>query len=232
MFIRGLLPENVLSVLHQLSSFPPRILSVLQLSKNIRALISLLCGCVCKNVLRRVFFCIRQHLFVGACPCKYRRLPISVCQHALIQYSNAPMVLLHLGNIKSFSITASPTAPAYTDWELSLIIRRGKLLFCPAEWTRSVTLPHYKAWYLMHRCHGRQWRTGGTFELTSRWWNAMLSKTTRCLWDTIHERGWMERGWERAVRSAKVTEKGDRKTGRIHRIYIFLSGRLWEKMTA
>lgn len=105
-------------------------------------------------------------------------------------------------------------------------------LFCPAEWTRSVTLPHYKAWYLMHRCHGRQWRTGGTFELTSRWWNAMLSKTTRCLWDTIHERGWMERGWERAVRSAKVTEKGDRKTGRIHRIYIFLSGRLWEKMTA
>lgn len=108
MFIRGLLPENVLSVLHQLSSFPPRILSVLQLSKNIRALISLLCGCVCKNVLRRVFFYIRQHLFVGACPCKYRRLPISVCQHALIQYSNAPMVLLHLGNIKSFSITASP----------------------------------------------------------------------------------------------------------------------------
>lgn len=108
MFIRGPLPENVLSLLHQLNSFPPRILSVLQLSKNIRALISLLCGCVCKNVLRRVFFCIRQHLFVGACPCKYRRLPISVCQHALIQYSNAPMVLLHLGNIKSFSITASP----------------------------------------------------------------------------------------------------------------------------
>lgn len=37
----------------------------------------------------------------------------------------------------------------------------------------------------------------------------------------------MERGWERAVRSAKVTEKGDRKIGRIQGIYIFF---IWAVM--
>ena len=50
--------------------FPP--LSTLQFSKNIRMLISLLCGCVCESV----FGFLRKRVFVCVCVCVrvYRRM--------------------------------------------------------------------------------------------------------------------------------------------------------------
>lgn len=220
MFSAALLPEKCVitaaSAQFQRESalflFFPSTFSTLQFSKNIRILMSLPCGCACENVFRFVhvellFVCMHARtegwMFLLLCVC------VCVClsQCALIQYSNAPAVLLHQGNIKSSSITASPcftNFPPYIDWEPGLIIRRGEIPFrtartqTPASY--SATLPFHKAWYLMHRCGSRQWWTVGKDEV-----DVPLAECKAVKTDGLWNASWgeMERDRGRKVRGLR-----------------------------
>ncbi len=130
-------------------------------------------------------------------------------QCALIQYSKAPMVLLHQGNIKSSSITASP---CFTNCSCLHRLRTGlnhqagrdslQIPFRTAKWTQirasySVTLYLHKAWYLMHRCGGRRWWTGGKAEVDVQLAECKAVKTDPCLWSQEERQREMEgERWE------------------------------------
>lgn len=227
--------EIVSSLLYQLNSSGSlcfslsfsTILTVLQFSRNIRMLISLLCcgwlcvyekyawvyGCCC---ITDHFVCAWMHTETEDWIC----LLMCVCQsqHALIQYSNTPMVLLHQGNIKTSSITASP---CFTNCSIlhrlraRRVIRRGEIPFRTTKWTQtpawhSATLCFHKAWYLMHRCGSRQWWTGRKTE-GDMWLEeceAVKDRPTSVRHVSGEERereGERQVGKVRAARSAKVT---------------------------
>ena len=134
------------------------------------AVLESVCLCVCAYEYRRMpapVLCVCMCVRVCVCVC--------VCQSrcALIQYSNAPMALLHQGNIKSSSITASPcltNCSGLHRLRTGLNHQAGERFpsELPSElkpWASySATLPLHKAWYLMHRCGGRRWWTGGRVE--------------------------------------------------------------------
>lgn len=153
--------KSVSSGLHQVNSngSPPPFsltLSILQISKNIRMLISLPFGCVrVWNVFRFV------HLCVCRCVCVYVQIGmegwrcllscVQQSQCAIIQYSNAPVVLLHQGNTESSSITASlcfTNCSSLHRLRARLIIRPGEIPFGTAKWTQTPPTPHpTPAWF-------------------------------------------------------------------------------------
>lgn len=185
MFGAAFPPEkSVSSLLHQLNSngspcvfyYFPSTLSTLQFSKNIRMLISLPRGCVCENVLFFLHVSTQERICLCVCACiQVQKDACCVCAKVSALSYDIQMLpwCFHMREILKAPpqplLPASPTVPAYIDWELGLIIRRGGIPFRTANSNPSIafpaTLPLHEAWYLMHMCGGWRWWTGGKVEV-------------------------------------------------------------------